>query len=193
MFEFINLKSYFSIDDELTIKEQMSKMSKMSKISSICFLFSLPFFSSYANAASVQNVTKGSVDLNFGAPGPTISLMLTPEPALQAGIITSGANLAKLSAISSTPITFAVRFDDTSTVTALADASIKGHNPNSNPLSVIFGNHLQYTSQLINGKQWAVKNGPNVNKIEDTIQSSMDQVASPDTYTIPVEVGMFVQ
>ncbi|EMD3382715.1 hypothetical protein VQ258_004653, partial [Salmonella enterica] len=161
--------------------------------SSICFLFSLPFFSSYANAASVQNITKDSVDLNFGAPGPTISLMLTPEPALQAGTITIGANLAKMSATSSTPITFAVRFDDSSATSALADGAIKGHNPNSNPLSVVFGNYLQYTSQLINGKQWAVKNGANVNKMEDTIQSSRVQVASPDTYTIPVEVGMFVQ
>lgn len=156
-------------------------------------MFSLPFFSSYANAASVQNVTKDSVDLSFGAPGPAISLMLTPEPALQAGTIPAGTNLATVKALSSTPVTFAIRFDDSSTTTALADQSIKGHNPKSNSLSVMFGNYSQYTGQLINGKQWAIKNGPNVSSMEDTIQSTLDQVASPDTYTIPVEVGMFVQ
>lgn len=169
-------------------------MSKVSKVSSICFLFSLPFFSFYANAGvapSVQNVISDSVDVNFTNPGPTISMTLTALPDLQAGPLPVGGVLAKARVTATAPVTFAFRYHNAVDDPLIGE--VKGSTPSANPLSLTTSNFLDFDRRLIDGKKWGILQGPATDSLSFDITSLNDQIASAATYTIPVDMGIFVQ
>ncbi|MDJ6959612.1 hypothetical protein LD669_18145 [Salmonella enterica] len=169
-------------------------MSKVSKVSSICFLFSLPFFSFYANAGvapSVQNVISDSVDVNFTNPGPTISMTLKALPDLQTGPLPVGAVVAKANVIATAPVTFAFRFHNAVDDPLIGD--VKGSTPSANPLHFTISKFFEFDKHLIGGKQWGILRGPATDSLDFDIQSFTNQTASAATYTTPVDMGVFVQ
>ncbi|ENM9110086.1 hypothetical protein AB8390_004486 [Salmonella enterica] len=169
-------------------------MLKVSKVSSICFLFSLPFFSFYANAGavpSIQNVISDSVDVNFTSPGPTISMTLTALPDLQAGSLPATTVVAKANVTATAPVTFAFRFHNAVDDPIIGD--VKGSTPSAKPLRFTTSNFYDFDKRLIDGKQWGILQGPATDSLGFDIISLNNQTASAATYAIPVDMGIFVQ
>ncbi|EAS3780416.1 hypothetical protein D6F12_18595 [Salmonella enterica] len=118
-------------------------------------------------------------------------MTLTARPDLQAGPLPVGAVVAKANVIATAPVTFAFRFHNSVDEPLIGD--VKGSTPSANPLHFTISKFLDFDKHLVGGKQWGILRGPATDSMDFDITSLNDQTASAATYTIPVDMGIFVQ
>jgi len=176
-------------------------MNKISKISAIVAM-SCSFISNASFAAAFSNETTATADIVFNAPTNPLTLTITPDTGLVAGLIPSNTKVATVSAVPQSPAIVGVRFTPNTLNMALDPAEknfadISGANDPGNILAVnLMGDVDGFAlSEVSVGTDTYlfddVSNGANVFNGSLVTYVNADQQIGVDTYTVSLDAAIY--